>query len=211
MDYAEYCTSAVQVVHSTILTEMVIDGTFDDIYNAELGKLSDLDCATEYQKMQDTTLQLTGSFDLIEVALQEYRSVFCCICIPVLICIFLYCMFIPICFAICVDVAGIFACYAYIMATAVVVALGTPLWRRIRKKFLKSLVAPRDRDLDRVQRQSTGFIDDLSLDEPNVYRSVASSSSERSEEASYPIGSGRGSHLQLVGIRGPIAPHDSDS
>jgi hypothetical protein len=60
MDYADYCTSAVEVVHSTILTEMVIDGTFDDIYKGELGKLADLDCATQYEKMQDTTLQLTG-------------------------------------------------------------------------------------------------------------------------------------------------------
>jgi hypothetical protein len=60
MDYAEYCTSAVGVVHSTVLTEMVVDGTYEDLYNQELGKFSDVDCKTEYKKMQDTTLQLTG-------------------------------------------------------------------------------------------------------------------------------------------------------
>jgi hypothetical protein len=109
----------------------------------------------------------------------------------------------------CTDVSGIFACYAYVMAIAVVVAMGTPVWRRIRKKFLKSLDVS---DSLNRERPGHGSTDDLLAEEPNIYRSVGMSSSEHSDEsASLPVGSGSRARFEMVGIRGPIPPHDSDS
>jgi hypothetical protein len=118
----------------------------------------------------------------------------------------------------CSDVSGVFACYAYIMAAAVVVALGTPLWRGLRMKCLNSLLSAKLRyrvgDRDSVQGQGTQGSEELCDDDPNIYRSVVLTDSQRSDDYAPPASpnprtrSQRGQQLELVGIRGPITSQE---
>ena len=65
IDYSDKCTSIIDLILSTIIIEMKTDGTFDSLYNKELGVYWDQSCTAPGSSSSTSALDLT---DLVSVA-----------------------------------------------------------------------------------------------------------------------------------------------